>query len=236
MVRKAGWYRPADCVGFYPPTPRGELAGEIGKVLKEEGRRIRVDLRAVETGGLSIGKRLVRPDLKAGEPCGRPGCVLDRCSGGAGGPHNVPSNVYRGACKLCGEVEVTAEYWGESAFSGFYRTKLHEEDVEGRKESNAFSKHLEIFHPESQGGIENFDIQVQSVHKKSLTRQKTEAVKIQTSTATNLLNSKAEHRQPALLRVRMVRENEDNIPRPGQRRGGGGGGGGNQRGGRRRGV
>ena len=122
---------------------------------------------------------------------------------------------------------MSAEYWGESAFSGFYRTKLHKEDVEGRKESNAFSKHLEIFHPESQGDIENFDIQVQSVHKKSLTRQKTEAVKIQTSTATNLLNSKAEHRQPALLRVRMVRDNDETMP---------GRGNGGQRGRRRRGV
>ena len=93
------------------------------------------------------------------------------------------------------------------------------EDVEGKKESNAFFKHLKIFHPEAEGGIENFDIQVQSVHRKSLTRQKTEAVKIQSSTADHLLNSKAEHRQPALLRVRMTRENEEhNI----QRQGGGG--------------
>ena len=231
MVRKAAWYRPSDCVGFYPPTPRGELAGKIAEVLKEEGRRIGISLRAVETGGLSLGKQLVRPNLKAGEPCGRPGCLLDLCSGGAGGPHNVPSNVYRGSCKLCGEVEETAEYWGESAFSGFYRTKLHGEDVVGRKESNAFSKHLEIFHPESQGDIANFDIQVQSIHKKSLTRQKTEAVKIQTSTATHLLNSKAEHRQPALLRVRMVRENDDNLPGPGGGGGGRGGGGRGQGGG-----
>ena len=189
-----------------------------------------------------MSKQLVRPDLKAGEPCGRPGCVLDRCSGGAGGPHNVPSNVYRGGCKLCGADMISAESWGESAFSGFYRTKLHEEDVEGKKESNAFSKHLEIFHPGVQGGITNFDIQVQSIHKKSLTRQKTEAVKIQSSTAENLLNSKAEHRQPALLRVRMVRENDDNLPGPGGGGGGRGGGGrgagrgGDQRGRRRRGV
>ena len=28
MVRKAGWCRPADSVGFYPP--RGELTGQIG--------------------------------------------------------------------------------------------------------------------------------------------------------------------------------------------------------------
>ena len=101
---------------------------------------------------------------------------------------------------------------------------------EKRKESNAFSKHLEIFHPESQGNIEHFEIQVQSVHKKSLTRQKTEAVKIQSSTASNLLNSKAEHRQPALLRVRMVRgdDNEIQVPRPRPQQNGGvdGGGGG----------
>ena len=150
-------------------------------------------------------------------------------------------------------MEETAEYWGESAFCGSYRIKQHQEDVEGKKESNAFFKHLKIFHPENEGGtylifvifsphthfwanffstqiltkkginfdkhqqrsiqLQNFDIQVQSVHKKSFTRQKTEAVKILSSTADHLLNSKAEHRQPALLRVRMTRENEeDNIP------------------------
>ena len=88
---------------------------------------------------------------------------------------------------------------------------------------------IRIFHPENEGGIENFDIRVQSVHKKSLTRQKTEAVKIQSSTADHLLNSKAEHRQPALLRVRMTRENDDNnMPRQG------GGGGGAQQAARRR--
>ena len=95
--------------------------------------------------------------------------------------------------------------------------------METKKESNAFFKHLEIFHPGVQGGIENFDIQVQSIHKKSLTRQKTDAVKIQSSKATHLLNSKAEHRQPALLRVRMVRENDDNNPGRGRGQGGQGG-------------
>ena len=62
------------------PSPGGELAKEIDKVLMEEGKRINFKLKAVETGGLSIGKQLVRPDLKGGEPCGRPGCVLDLCT------------------------------------------------------------------------------------------------------------------------------------------------------------
>ena len=44
------WYRPADCVGFYPPTPGGELVRRIGAVLEEEGRRIKMDLTAIKTG------------------------------------------------------------------------------------------------------------------------------------------------------------------------------------------
>ena len=58
-------------------------------------------------------------------------------------------------------------------------------------------------------------------------KKKTEAVKIASSTATNLLNSKAEHRQPALLRVRMVQGDDSDVqgPRPGAGDGGGGGGG-----------
>ena len=102
--------------------------------------------------------------------------------------------------------------------------------MDGRKESNAFYKHLRLFHPDAPGGIENFDIKVMSVHKKPLTRQKTEAVKIASSTATNLLNSKAEHRQPALLRVRMVQGNDNEVqgPERGAGQGAGGGEGGEQ--------
>ena len=33
LERKVSWYRPADCVGFFPPTPRGELVSEINEVL-----------------------------------------------------------------------------------------------------------------------------------------------------------------------------------------------------------
>ena len=96
-----------------------------------------------------------------------------------------------------------------------------------RKESNAFAKHLALYHPNEQGDIENFNITVEAVFKKPLTRQKTEAVKIQSSRATHKMNSKAEQRQPAMLRVRMTRENdEDEGDRGGRRQHGGEGGGG----------
>ena len=79
------------------------------------------------------------------------------------------------------------------------RCQKHEKEVERRDEGNAFAKHLANFHPDHQGDITAFDIQVMATFKKPLPRKKTEAVKIQSSRADNLLNSKAEHRQPALF-------------------------------------
>ena len=185
-------------------------------MLREEGKRIGFNLKAIETGGVSLAKMLVKPDLRRGEPCGRPGCVLDLTSGGAGGPHNVASSLYKGSCNLCEAKGETGEYWGESGFSGFHRCNQHEVDVVNRKETNAFAKHLAIHHPNDQGNIGNFNIQVESLFKKPLTRQKTEAVKIQSSNATHIMNSKAEHRQPAMLRVRLTRENDDPDPAGGR--------------------
>ena len=49
-----------------------------------------MDLRAFETGGVSLARQLVKSDLKAGEPCGRPGCVLDTVSGGKEDPTTSP--------------------------------------------------------------------------------------------------------------------------------------------------
>ena len=45
MVRRVAWYRPADCVGFFPATPKGELNQIIGEVLEEEGKRIGMVLK-----------------------------------------------------------------------------------------------------------------------------------------------------------------------------------------------
>ena len=232
MVRRVAWYRPADCVGFFPATPKGELNQRIGEVLEEEGRRIGLVLRSREKGGVSLARQLVRPDLRSGEPCGRPGCVLDRTSGGAGGPHNVTSAVYRGTCNLCGLVEEEAEYIGETGSSAYHRCLKHEEEVQKRDQRNAFAKHLALYHPEAQGDINNFTIQVVSTFKKPLPRQKTEAVVIADSKVNYLMNSKAEQRQPAIHRVVRTREGQE-LPPAGVRGGGGGGRGGGERGRRR---
>ena len=43
---------------------------------------------------MSVAKQLVRKDLKSGEPCGQPGCVLDLLSG----TDKVGELAQRGSC------------------------------------------------------------------------------------------------------------------------------------------
>ena len=124
-------------------------------------------------------------------------------------------------------IKTILHHTGESEASGYHRTLSHDKDVKKRDQGNAFAKHLALFHPDAQGDITNFTIKVVSTFKKPLQRQKTEAVLIASSKADHLLNSKAEHRQPAIHRVVRTREGEDLAPPPpagGRGRGGGRGG------------
>ena len=190
-----------------------------------------MDIRAIEAGSVSLARQLVKSDLKAGQPCGRPGCVLDTVSGGgAGGPHNLPSVLYKGTCNLCGEAEVKSEYWGETGRSALQRFLKHEEEVRKRHPGNAFAKHLALHHPEHQGDITKFNITVISSFKKPLTRKKSEAVMIRNSEADFIMNSKDEFKQPALHRITRTRENQELRP-PGHRGRGAGARGGRRGGG-----
>ena len=72
----------------------------------------------------------------------------------------VASVLYQGTSYLCGELEETAEYWGETSRTGYHRTLKHQEEVAKRLEGNAFSKHLQVFHPDHEGDITKFTIKV----------------------------------------------------------------------------
>ena len=109
----------------------------------------------------------------------------------------VALTIYHHLCTEEGadfaKLKVRVPSTGERVvFSGSHRCDGHGADVTARRETNAFAKHLALFHPEHQGDITNFDIQVRGLFQKPLTRQKTEAIKIQSSQATHKMNSKAE--------------------------------------------
>ena len=76
LIAKAAWYRPAHTVTFVPATPGGELTCLLREVLQEEGQRLGLNIRAVEQGGTSLKRKLTGGDLKGGELCGQPDCLL----------------------------------------------------------------------------------------------------------------------------------------------------------------
>ena len=72
------WAGLVQTVTFVPATPGGELTC----LLQEEGQRLGLNIRAVEQGGTSLKRKLTGGDLKGGELCGQPDCLLQvRCEG-----------------------------------------------------------------------------------------------------------------------------------------------------------
>ena len=114
--------------------------------------------------------------------------------------------VYTGTCKICGEKGLTAEYHGESGFSAYNRFISHEQSVNTENENNAFTKHLEIFHPERRRDMSVFEIKVVKTYMKCLDRQVMEGTIINNKQVDIRLNSKAEFHQSAVPRVTMTRD------------------------------
>ena len=64
MSRDGAWHRPQyHLVAFYPATSDGWLVNGINKIMKEEGKKIRLRIKVVEESGTSLGSLLIPPDL-----------------------------------------------------------------------------------------------------------------------------------------------------------------------------
>ena len=202
LLTKTSWYRPSDAVIFVPPTPRSELAKQIQEVVTEEGSRIGMAIKVVETGGKSLKQHLVRMDLTG---CYYPDCPL--CESGKVGASHTRSGVhYSGVCKLCADQGRTAMYNGESGRSGYYRMKQHVSEISNNKTSNAFAKYLELYHKNEARKPESFVFKSEGVFRKCLERQVTEGIHITHTPTDILMNSKSEYLQPAVTRITTTRE------------------------------
>ena len=210
-LTKTAWYRPNHAVCFIQATPGAVLAKEIQGIFNEEGGRIGMSVRVVETGGTSLKHHLVRNDLTG---CIYPNLPKDPCflceADVKGGSHTKSGVHYSGECQLCGEKGIVAKYDGESGRNGYWRcTMFHKKEIIENKESNAFAKHLQIFHPDRIGDPTAFKLKVESTYSKPLERQVTEGIAITNSTADYVMNSKSEYLQPAVPRVQTTREVRD---------------------------
>ena len=207
-MNKTSWY---NAVLFFQATPGGILAKNVQAMVNEEAPRIGMSVKVVEKGGTSPKQHLVKTDLTG---CIYPNLPKDPCflceAGVKGGSHTKSGVHYSGQCLLCEESGIVSKYDGESGRNGYWRcTKFHKKEIIENKESNAFAKHLQLFHPERIGDPSVFKLKVESTFSKPLERQVTEGIAITNSTANNIMNSKSEYHQPAVPRVQTTREVRD---------------------------
>ena len=211
LLSKTAWFRPADSVAFMPATPGGELASEMRKVLEEEGKRLSMNIRVIEKSGTKLKNELFKPDLRAGEPCGIPNCIMDMVRDEEGGQsgccHHKAGALYKAVCTLCEKEGTTAEYFGESGSSGYTRGLEHLAAVRNDQPSkSALAKHLREYHPLDLKNTQAFRTKVIATFSGPLERQISEGVKIHNSEADILMNDKEEWMQPPVMRLQATQE------------------------------
>lgn len=101
-------------------------------------------------------------------------------------------------CMRCQESGTKAQYWGESARTGYKRGKEHLQALRKGDEESSLVKHAIINH---QGEIPDFQMRVERQHQTPFSRQISEAVAIDTCKADIILNSKAEYNGEKVPRV-----------------------------------
>ena len=170
--------------------------------MSEEGERLGMNIKIVESGGISLKSQLVRPDLT--------GCLFPDCyicmSETRGGSHTRRGAVYELQCVACEDQGIVTTYTGETGHNAYHRGSEHISDVRRNETSNAMAKHLNLYHPEKISDPSVFRMKVHKNFARSLDRQVFEGVLIHNSEADITMNSKAEFMQPSVTRVTTTRE------------------------------
>ena len=150
-----------------------------------------VKLRA----GISVKMDAKSEPLRKSE-CGRESCLC--CESGNPGGCEKNGIGYRIICEGCQEAGTIAEYKGESGRNAFTRGLEHQQDLRNECEKSALWKHCQLLHG---GEKQSFVMVVLRSIKSCLERQTNEAVRITSSKAEVVLNSKSEFHQAPIRRV-----------------------------------
>ena len=126
---------------------------------------------------------------------------------------------------MCRRVGKLTEYEGESGYNAYTRGCEHEDALRLEDQENALYKHCVLEH----GGVKvDFSMRALGSYQSCLVRQVNEAVRIGSSKAECIMNSKAEFHQAPLVRVVTVvgleeeqGEREERRSRVGRGRGAG---------------
>ena len=149
-----------------------------------------------------LRSQLVRTDLSG---CLMPNCHLCNCSEG-GGSHTRIGCVYSGKCLLCEKEGKKVVYYGESRHNGYQRVGEHRVSILSDDHKNAFTKHLQLQHPDRVKDPNVFAFKVEGTYRSCLDRQVREGGMITYGDVDEKMNSKAEFHQPGVTRIVTTRE------------------------------
>ena len=194
-MAKEAWFRPNhDVCGFIPATPGSVLANSIKKIVAEEGQKINMKIKIVETAGPSLASMLTRPKLG--------GCIFPDCDLEDNGVDHLRRGAnYTGTCTVdpCED-----RYRGESGFGGHARIDGrggHKDDIRLKNLKNSAAQHLRDKHPEREGDLTAIKFKVTKTNKKPLERVCREAVQIAADPPDKRINGRGEFRRPAIRQM-----------------------------------
>ena len=199
---KTPWFRQSgreelyNSVLFVPYTPGSALAKRIRSLeaANSQGRESRI--KVVESAGMTLINALSNNYPWAPGACSDTECFP--CSTNTSGRFvscRKPGMSYKIVCTMCS----SAVYEGETSLCLYERGKKHLSELSSGLQSNCMVIHNRKFH--SDATEFNFKMQGLRHFKRPLDRQIDEALRIKNSTATILMNSGAEWRQPAIPRA-----------------------------------
>ena len=144
--------------------------------------------------------RPVKSDAKSeplrNQACGREDCMC--CSTGNPGRCERNGIGYRISCEGCQRAGVVAEYEGESGRNAYSRGLEHQQGLRDECEKSALWKQCQLVHG---GNKQSFLMVALNSFKSCLERQINEAVRITSSKAELVLNSKTEFHQAPIRRM-----------------------------------
>ena len=185
------------------------------KYKEATGIEVKVLLRA----GASVGSDAKSEPLR-GKACGRQDCLC--CSTGHPGGCERNSVGYRITCQACQGAGSWAQYEGESGRNAYSRGLEHQQDLWNEKEDSSLWKHCQLQH---EGVKQTFYMEALRSFSSCLARQINEAVRISSSSATIIMNSKSEFHQAPIVRVMVSSglelEQGEEAPQRGRGRGAG---------------
>ena len=212
--KRVNWYKNTEnkeieykTVLFVPVTKGGGLAKELKQREEELNKFNKERIKIVESGGVKIKDFLIKKDpfekLKRDEKK----CLI--CKSVENNSIKLACNTnnvgYQLFCNTCKENGIKKNYEGETSRSARLRGKEHLNDFKKKKEKSALYKHNILEHPNEEIDI---GMKITRPFRDALSRQADEAVRINNSIASELLNSKTEFNHPTIARITVERRNK----------------------------